>query len=78
MECLGPTPEGGSSQEVSDLAKRLHAAADETTEAGTADAQDHDELHAAGAVLEMLTGGEPNPAYIWRWIDGLAERVAKK
>lgn len=54
------------------LSKRLHEAADNGN-----DALDHDELHAAAAVLEMLAGEEYSPAYINRWVDGLASKVLK-
>jgi gluconate kinase len=51
-------------------AARLHAAADESN-----DAADHDELHAAGAVTQMLAGEPYNPEYVQRWLAGLAERI---
>jgi hypothetical protein len=54
-----------------DLARLLHAAADETN-----DAADHDELHAAAVVAgedwQLLS---PDGAhYVERWIDGVVAR----
>lgn len=49
-----------------DIADRLHQAADRTN-----DARDHDELHAAGAVVELSRGTGCNLEYIGRWIGGL-------
>jgi hypothetical protein len=55
---------------MADLTRRptgaaLHAAADATN-----DAADHDELHAAAAIIE----GVPGSVYVTRWIAGLVER----
>lgn len=44
----------------------FHEAADKTN-----DAQDHDELHAAGAVLAMMAGMPYDADYIHRWIGRL-------
>lgn len=52
-----------------DRTARLHAAADEQT-----DAADHDELHAAGAVAQMMAGQPHNPEYIDRWIGELVRK----
>jgi hypothetical protein len=54
-----------------DLALRLHLAADWTN-----DAADHDELHAAGAVLQLSWGllAPRDREYIARWIEGLVAR----
>lgn len=49
-------------------ARALHDAADETD-----DSHDHDELHAAGAVLESDPIWAATTPYIARWIAGLVE-----
>lgn len=58
----GQTPAGGR-------AELLHASADETN-----DADEHDELHAAGAIAQMLAGKPHNAEYVSRWIDGLVRK----
>ena len=54
-------------------AEALHRVADEQN-----DAADHDEYHAAGAVMSLLNGAvltEKEVDYIYRWLEGLAERI---
>lgn len=51
---------------VMSIPAAFHEAADKTN-----DAQDHDELHAAGAVLAMMTGMPYDVEYIHRWIGRL-------
>lgn len=51
----------------------MHIVADEQD-----DAQDHDEYHAAGAVMSLLSGAvltEKESDYIFRWLNGLADRI---
>jgi len=55
---------------TADIAARLHRAADQTN-----DARDHDELHAAGAVVELSRGTGCNLEYIGRWISGLLQAL---
>ncbi len=47
----------------------FHAAADQTD-----DAADHDELHAAGAVMDGDSIWAYSDPYVRRWIDGLRTR----
>jgi len=61
---------------VADLSNAFHRKADESN-----DADDHDELHAAGMILhlDLITGdlGDGalmNEEYIRRWVKNLAER----
>lgn len=52
------------------IAEALHAAADKTN-----DAYDHDELHAAGAIVQLSSSEPFNHQYIGRWIEGLLHRI---
>jgi len=53
--------------------RRLHEAADESrdTQGRMRDVKDHDELHAAGALLDLLYGQQANLHYLARWVQGL-------
>lgn len=52
-----------------ETARSLHERADRTN-----DAADHDEMHAAGAMVEAWLGLPYNSEYINRWIAGVVAR----
>lgn len=52
------------------MARVLHKAADAST-----DAADHDELHAAAAIAELMNGEPFNAEYVIRWYSGLVKRA---
>lgn len=55
------------------LADELHQAADNPP--GIPDAHDHDEYHAAGAILQMIAGVPFDDQYIKRWVIGLRRQA---
>ncbi len=57
-------------EDLHGLAAKLHEAADETDNAA-----DHDEYHAAGAVIQLIEGESFSYDYIARWIAELRRRA---
>lgn len=55
------------------LAMWLHTQADNTN-----DRHDHDELHAAAAIVGLSAGEPVNLEYVGRWITGLIAKAAER